>query len=62
MKITKHVEAQILHCQSSLKDLTNMELVGDDENPHLVDALGDPVPPGTPPPVPPKAKQGEDEK
>lgn len=58
MKITDHVISQIGHAKENGIDLTDCVLEafeGDEERPYLVQqSSGDPIPPGNPPPVPPK--------
>jgi hypothetical protein len=53
IKLTAHLKSQIENAQGAGIDLESLELTGDEENAYLVNKSGDPVPPGTPPPVPP---------
>lgn len=56
MKFTEHIKTQIENAQGAGIDLTQLEFAEgcDPENPYLVESASkDPVPPGTPPPVPP---------
>lgn len=53
--ITKHIKEQIEHAQGAGIDLEDLCVKGDEETGfYLASKTGDPVPPGTPPPVPPK--------
>lgn len=54
MKITPHIKAQIEHAQGAGIDLETLSIANDESGqPYLEDEGHDPVPPGTPPPVPP---------
>lgn len=61
MRLTRNFLEQIETVQGSGLDLNSLSITQDDDGQaYITDDSGDPVPPGTPPPVPPM-DEDEDE-